>query len=667
MLSVAALGCSSAWAFPALKREVEADDSRPQDLDDELLEPWEYPSASLWYGDYRSAEQSLALIQVRWRRARIMNEKGEMTRADLKQLEASYLAVRTTLMAQRGLVEADLRELNRALSDARGELSLSSEDKTIRSSALEALNTQVDDAMYRADQATRSAMSLLVAAGREAAPAREAFKIWWALHLEVGRASHLVEPGGKDLAKLDNARQGLKVATQGLPDASVGLVDAALRAADEEMALRQSRLVLLTRMRDPDDSYHQGHLLQRINELEQARLQRQNRLVELDDAIDRVDRDLAGLDLDAPPTPEEAAFDALKTEVMTLRTTYDKLYLAMPTLQSHIDMDAWCAVHVHAAMVRTMLGEDGAPGLLLNAAAAYGGTCEKLMADQLEVPAFAALWAAALLRLHLAEPAQLQVDLGPGVWTLDGTPLVGGGAAVFTVAPGLHRLEYNQDRRVISSTERIDPGDRVCVGLNLQEKVQVDGCPIGTADPLFPTRTPHSAQIGPLDEPYEAPRPRTYAVAGGQWIRFPGPDEAPLDMLGGSLELGWRLGRSPKSMVHLAFQQDVARSPVEMALSGTLSSEVFLRERLAVQLIPDGTIFSPVVELGAGFVVLFPTDADDAGMEGPPLLLHAGLGVQIRLSEHLGFVSSVSGVQTFLFEETFRPLPSFRLGLMRWM
>lgn len=635
---------------------------------DEVLEPWEYPVPALWFGDYRSAEQAFGLIQARWLRAKVLHQNAAIAKGELKQAEVSYRAVRLTLQAQQNLLDQDIGELERALQEARGAITLSTLDPTLQSEALLELDAQVEEFTSRADQAMRSMTSQLHALGGDGIAPRDAARRWWELHLQHVRANELPEAGSATLAQMDNALLELRVSAQGLDDASRSLIEDAVLATEQEWEQREAREALVDRLRNPDDRLHQGAELEQVRRLEQALFQRQRRRAEIEQEIDRIDRDLASLSLEAPASAEDADFEALKTEVTQLRATYDRLYLGMATLSAHVSMDAWCRVHVHGALLRVMLAEDGAPGLLQNAAAAYGGTCSTVMADQLEVASFAALWAEALLRLRLADPAYVQLSLGPGAWTLDGTPLVGGGTSTFTVAPGVHRVEYNENGRVIASEERIDPGERLCIGLTRQGNISLDPCPIGApgGGPLLPTRAPYSAHLEDVDEPTAAVRPRTFVTLSGQWIRLAGID-GPTDMPGANLELAWRLGRAPSGLLHLIFDQDLAYSPVDLALTDTLVSSLLLRERVGLAIIPNMDPVIPTVELGSGFLMTFRGKDEERAFRLPPMLVYLGLGARVQLSEHLYFTSSLGGEQVLWRDGAFEPMPTARMGLSLWM
>lgn len=639
-------------------------------------ELWDYPAPALWFADYRSAEQDFGLVQARWLRARILGQNNTVARDELKQAEVSYLAVRATLVAQRGLIEEDIPQLQSALDAARGQLRSGSRDPATRSTAMLEAERQIEELSARADQATRSALSFMLQAGAEAIAAREALERWWSLHQRTWRGADLRATDTVELARLDNAELELKVSVQGLDEAARSLVEGAVKAAEAERAGRRTNEEMLARLRDPEDTWQQQPLLDHIQDLEQALIARQTRLQDIDEAIDVIDRDLASLRLNVEPTPEERAFDELESRVQSLRATYDRLFLALPSLAAHVDADAWCNVHLHGAMLRTMLGEEGAQGMVQNAAATWQGTCEILMADQLEVPSFAASWAQALLRLHLVEPARVVFNLGPGVWTLDGTPVVGGGAAVFSVAPGLHRVEYAEGAAFHFSMERFDAGERLCVGLTASGAIMASPCAIGEA-PItasMPSRAPYSAHIAPESEVLPELRPRTFLSLSGRWFRLP-TSEGPLDLVGGSLELGWRLGRSPRGLAHLIFEQDLAYSPIELALTDSLSAPLLARAHLSFALIPDGQLWSPFALAGVGVIQTFhrgePEDeTEDFGpMLLPPPVLRAGAGLNVHISKRAALRTGLEAEMTFYGSAKGGPsvLPSLHIGMLRWI
>ncbi len=642
----------------------------------EQPEPWDYPAPTLWFSEFQSAEEELEHGYARWLRHRVLAEGRLVSGAEIQRTIASYEMVLMNLEARRAVLTQSLSEVQESLARAKSELTLANSDPAVIDRARAEMQVRIDEQAARAEQGVRALRTHLLSLGADALVAREDLDRWWSAR--QGVRWHLVASGSEEtaLARVDEARLNLQISVQGLGDAARQLTESALAQGSSEDQLRRDMETMVRRLENPNDPFRDGALRDQIRQLEVLASTNARRLSEVMDAVDEAQRELSSLRAAATGlTGEEGetgeggapgASSEVEADLRKLRVTYDRLYLGMSTLEARLDADSRCRVQVHAALLRVLLGEDGAEPLLRQAAAAYGGACEPVASAYLENTMFGALWGQAALRLSREEPAHLLMNPGPGVWTLDGAPLVGGPMTV-TLSPGVHRLGYTEEGRVLHQEERIDAGERLCVSVSAQGDVALDPCAFGEEadlEGLPPVRAPWGGRLGPDDpDPELPPARRVFVASSGQWLRVPGP-ELPVDTLGGTLQVGWRLGPSAASPLALGLAQDLAWSPEPLNVSRDLAAGLVMRSRLCLGWRPDRRDFNPLAELSAGF--LLASDAAD-GASLPPPVVDLTLGARLRMSDTLRLQATGGLSYTALADEPFSPQPVLRVGLIRWL
>jgi len=137
--------------------------------------------------------------------------------------------------------------------------------------------------------------------------------------------------------------------------------------------------------------------------------------------------------------PKDASADARLT---ALGATYALLEADMQWLPTHVTSQEWCQVLAHGGLVRAMRDPEAARPLLVDAAAAWQGSCRPVIAADLDLPELQSAWAGALFEASTLQATHLVFELGEGTWWIDGVKVVGLGRETVALVPGLHRIEH---------------------------------------------------------------------------------------------------------------------------------------------------------------------------------------------------------------------------------